>query len=292
MIPPQALDEGGLRTTVDVDDRGLTLVELTVGLVVAGILTAGMFRLLLDQNRFYGEMADRSYAEETLRASAALAATELRMVTSGDVIAARSDSLMVRSDILRAFVCDVESTDNVYLYVSDETLDPALAGARGTAYADPFQKGYEYDPNYDASGTATAGAQSVCEDRGAPAGKAAERYRLEDWAGALDPPEPGAVVRVYRRLSYYFAPSQIGDGLALWRNDEELAAPFASGAGFQYYVCTPGGGCSWMAKVTDASDQRHIRRIRIDGQAIGDGANRHGVAVDLDYDIPVRNFIP
>lgn len=271
-------------------DHGFTLVEVLLALVVAGVLAAGMYKLLLDQNRFYGEMSDRSYAEETLRASADLAATELRMTTSGDVLAAESDSLAVRSDVLRAYVCHVTSGDAVYFYVTEEVADAALSGSRGTAYSDPFAEAYEYDPGFDATGTASSTAQSECEARGAPSGEAADRYRLKTWSGALDPPEPGATLRIYRELSYFFAPSEIGDGLALWRNEGELAGPYADGAGFRYRVCTS-GSCSWATNVSDASDQRDIRRIRIEAQALGEGANRHDIALDMDYDLAVRNYI-
>lgn len=281
--------QGSGRTPGD-EDHGFTLVEILMALVVAGLLTTGMYKLLLDQNRFYGQMSDRSYAEETLRASADLAAAELRLTTSGDVVAAEADSVAVRSDVLRAYVCHVTSGDAVYFYVTDEVSEAALTGSRGTAYSDPFTEAYEYDPGFDATGTASSTAQSECEARGTPAGKAAERYRLKDWGGALDPPQPGATLRVHRKLSYFFAPSEISDGLALWRNEGELSGPYADGARFQYQVCTS-GSCSWATKVSDASDQRDIRRIQIEAQALGEGANRHEVALNLDYDIAVRNYI-
>lgn len=270
------------------DDRGFTLVEMLIALVVAGVLSAGMYKLLLDQNRYYGQMSDRAYAEETLRASADLMAAELRLVASGDVLAAQPDSVAVRSDVLLAYVCHVTSGDNVYYYVTHEVSDAALEGARGTAYSNPFSSGYVYEDGFDATGTASSTAQAECEARGAPTGKAADRYRLKGWDGT--PPDPGATLRIYRKLSYYFAPSETSDGLALWRNDSELAAPFADGAGFRYQVCTS-GSCTWNTSVNDKSDQRDIRRIQVEARALGDGANRYDVALDLDYDIPARNYV-
>ncbi|MFW6198588.1 MAG: PilW family protein [Acidobacteriota bacterium] len=272
-------------------ERGFTLVETIVALVVGGLLAAGMFRLLLDQNRFYGEVSDRSYAEETRRASADLAATELGQITSGDVIFARSDSLAVRSDVFLAYVCHVTSTDDIYLYVDRWATDPQLLGSEGTAYANPFEAGYDYDPDFAATGVASSTARDECEARGAPAGKDDDRYRLKGWGGDLEVPEPGAVLRVVRTLTYHFAPSEMSDGWALWRNGRELAAPFSGEeAGFRYLVCTS-GSCSWNTTVSDDSDQRNIRRIRIEGRALGDGANRYDVALDLDYDIGLRNYI-
>lgn len=280
------------------DERGFTLVEMLMAIVVAGLVAVAMFQLLSGQNRFYGEVSDRSYAEETLRASTELAASELRMTTSGDVRAARSDSVAVRADVLRAYVCHVTATDNVYFYVVRGVsgggllpVNPGLLDSRGTAYLNPFSKSYEYDDGFDATGTPSSTAQTECESSGAPEGMEAARYRVKSWSGSLAPPDPGAMLRVYRSLSYYFAPSQMGDGLALWRNDGELASPFdPDEAGFRYRVCT-GGSCGWNTNVSTASDQRDIRRIELQARALGDGANRYDVALDLDYDMTLRNYI-
>ena len=271
------------------DERGFTLVEIVAAIAVTGVIGAAMFKLLADQHRFYGETTDRTYAEETLRASAELAATELRSVTGSDVIAAKSDSIAVWADVVAGHVCHVSSLDNVYYYVHHRPASPSLLGDMGTAYRNPFSTNFEYDPDFNASGTASATAQTECEAMGSPTGKAAHRYRLKSWGGSLPAPEPGALIRVVRKLSYHFAPSDMGDGTALWRNDSELAGPFDSqGVGFRYLVCT-GGTCTWNTTVADESDQRNIRRVELDARALGDGANRYDVALDLDYDITLRN---
>lgn len=283
---------------MSLDERGFTLVEMLMAIVVSGLVAAAMFQLLSGQNRFYGEVSDRSYAEETLRASAELAASELRLTASGDVRAARSDSVAVRADVLRGHVCQVTATGNVYFYVTEgvsagglQSISPGLLDSRGTAYSNPFTRTYDYDDGFDATGTPSSTARTECETWGAPAGMDAARYRVKSWGGSLAPPDPGATLRVYRTLSYYFAPSDMGDGLALWRNDGELASPFdPQGAGFRYRVCT-GGSCGWHTNVSTASEQRDIRRIELQARALGDGANRYDVALDLDYDLTLRNYI-
>lgn len=273
------------------DERGMTLVEVIVAITLTGIIGASVFKLLMDQQRFYGETGDRSYAEETIRASAELAATELRTATGSDVIAAEDDSVAVWTDVLTGHVCEVTAGNNVYYYVHHWPTQGGLGGSSGTAYRDPFATAYEYDPDFDPTGVESSTARTACEDVGAPSGEPAARYRLKGWAGSLPPPQPGAVLRVVRELSYHFAPSDLDDGISLWRNDTELAGPFDSeGVGFRYLVCS-GGTCSWHTTVSDASEQRDIRRIELRATALGDGPNRYDVALDMDHDITLRNFI-
>lgn len=272
--------------------RGMTLVEVLIAVVVAGLLATAMFQLLQSQQGFYGETEDRLYAQQNLRASTELLESELREASGADVLAAQPDSIAFWHDEMAGYVCDVTASDVVHYYVHRRVADPgalALLGDRGTAYSDPFSTTFAYDPGFDATGTESSVAQSACEDAGAPAGEPSSRYRAVTWGGSLAPPQPGAVLRLYRKLSYHFADSDMGDGTALWRNEQELAAPFADGAsGFRYRVCA-GGSCAWFTSVSDKSDQRNITRVELQASALGDGANRYDVAMDLDYDISLRN---
>lgn len=274
------------------EQAGMTLVEVLIAVVVAGLLGTAMFQLFQEQHQFYGETEDRLFAKQTLRATTDLAETELREASGGDVVAAQPDSIAVWHDEIGGYVCDVTAADVVYYYVHRQLSDPGtlgLLGDRGTAYSNPFSTTYEYDPDFDATGSETSLAQDACEAAGAPAGEPSSRYRAITWGGSLAPPQPGAVLRLYRELSYYFADSEMGDGTALWRNEQELAAPFSDAdSGFRYRVCA-GGSCGWHTSVSDESDQRNIVRVELGARALGDGANRYDIAVDLDYDISLRN---
>lgn len=271
---------------------GMTLVEVLIAVVVAGLFGAAMFQLFQGQHQFYGETEDRLFAKQTLRATTDLVETELREAAGGDVVAAQPDSIAVWHDEIGGYVCDVTAGGVVYYYVHRQVADPGtlgLLGDRGTAYSNPFTTTYRYDPDFDATGAESSLAQTACEAAGAPAGEPASRYRSITWAGSLSAPQPGAVLRLYRELSYYFAASEMGEGLALWRNDQELAAPFSdTESGFRYHVCS-GGSCSWHTSVSDESDQRNIVQVELGARALGDGANRYDIAMDLDYDIPLRN---
>lgn len=274
------------------EQGGMTLVEVLIAVVVAGLFGAAMFQLFQGQHQFYGETEDRLFAKQTLRATTDLVETELREASGGDVVAAQPDSLSVWHDEIGGYVCDITTSDVVYYYVHRQVADPGtlgLLGNRGTAYSNPFTTTYEYDPGFDATGAESSLAQDACEAAGAPAGEAASRYRAITWGGSLAAPQPGAVLRLYRELSYYFANSNMGDGTALWRNEQELAAPFSDAdSGFRYRVCA-GGSCGWHTSVSDESDQRNIVRVELRARALGAGANRYDIAMDLDYDVSLRN---
>lgn len=283
---------GGIR------DAGFTLVEMLVALVVAGVLAAAVLTLLLRQDSFYGQNDDTIYAEQTLRGTAELVASELRMASPGtsgvdtDFLLASPDTVEVRSDVSRAVVCGNNGGSTIYMYVYDESTSANLPGTRGTAVSAPDSSAFQYDPTFDPTVSKAVNSSSlsyttcVANNGGVPQSADLGRYRSVDWSGSTLPvPVKGSVVRIYGILSYGFAPSSFSTGTALWRNDQELVAPFASGAKFEY-VMQDG---SVQTSVTSTSFPS-IRRIRIDAQAIGSGSNRYDVSRSLTFDIPLRNL--
>lgn len=270
---------------------GFTLAELLVVMVVVGLIGAGVVGLMVDQNRFYGATQDRSFADVSRRGVADLVTSELRMLSTADLRRATADTILARFDLAQAVVCEVDGiTDNVTLVVHHRP-DPALpSGRTGTAYSSPFEADFVYADGWTSTFLAQGGGpmtppKSTCVDDGAPPGLAPEQYRIESWTGHPSGlPTAGSVVRVYGDLVYTFGASDQGSGLALWRNDQELVAPFGGGAAFSY-VMDDG---SVQASVAPA-DHDDIRSVRVTAEALGGGANRHDVAQDLELDIPFRN---
>lgn len=210
------------------------------------------------------------------------------MASPTDLIAAEPESVSVRFDITRSVVCDSIAPDEVAVFRYDSVTNANLpASFRGSAYSGPYEATYAYGDGWTPAVVSTgSGPKSDCTARGAPTTAPPESFRrLSGWNAEFgEIPDRGSILRAYGRLTYRFAPSVIGGGLAVWRNGQELVSPFDTGATFRYEMADG----SVRTSVT-ASDLPEVRRIRIDVTAIGDGVNRYAVQRRIDYAVPLRN---
>lgn len=271
---------------------GFTLTEILVTLTIVGVLGAATVGMLVRQNGFYTRTGDVQYANQSIRGTADLVASELRAASGEDILHSKSDSLRVRFDVRRAMVCRT-SGSTVDFFVFGGSANAHLPSGRGTAYREPFAAQYEEDDGFDAyaASAAHSTAKTNCVAAGAPDDAPADRYRRVDWSGATPPaPSQGSYLRIYGFLSYHFASSGFGNGLALWRNGDELVGPLAPGGGeFVYRVCPPSSSCSWKSNVTDNSEKRAIERLRVRATAVGEANNRYDVEHELWLEVPLRN---
>lgn len=270
--------------------NGFTLVEALVSMVISGVVASALLSLMLGQSRFYEQTDDQLWAEQTNRATFDLVSSELRMASAEDLLAAESDSVAVRFDIMRAIVCDSTAADAAVLMVYDTVAAWGLDGGFvGTAYTDPYVEAFEYADGFLPTTVSTgSGPKATCVANGAPGTNPDNTYaELSGWSGdfASGVPDLGSMVRFYSRLSYHFAPSTFFTSrTALWRGAQELVGPFENDAMFRY-VMDDGSVKNSVA----ASKFDEVEAIRLIVTAVGDGANRYSVERDLQFDIPFRN---
>lgn len=264
---------------------GFTIVEMLVAIVLTAILGAGVVSLLLGQNRFYETNEQTLFADESRRGAGEIVASELRMLSTADLYKTDSDEIRARFDLRRMVVCEVDAlTGTVYLFVYDDPGISLPSGETGTAFSSPYAADFVYADGWTPTLNAT-GAQTTCVANGAPAGLDPARYRVEGWGSHPSGlPRKGSVVRVYGDLSYTFQPATTGDGRALWRNGQELVAPFEAGAGFAYVMDNGSKEIS-----VPNSNHANISYVRLEATAVGRGTNRYDVAHDLVFDVPFRN---
>jgi len=272
------------------NEAGFTLVEAMISLVISGLIASALLSLMLGQSRFYERTDDQIWAEQSNRATFDIVSSELRMASTADLLAAESDSIAVRFDIMRAIVCDSVNTDEATLMVYDTVAAWGLDGGfTGTSYSDPYVEDFEFADSWLPTTVSTgSGPKATCVASGAPTSVADNNFAsFSGWAGNFTDgvPDPGAMVRFYSRLSYHFAPSTFFQSrTALWRGAQELVGPFENTAAFSY-VMADGSVQNSVA----SGNFGQVRAIRVTATAVGDGANRYGVERDIQFDVAFRN---
>src|SRR5437667_9994140 len=87
--------------------RGFTMVELLVALVLLGLVSAALYRVLVNNQRLYMAQTQRIDLSQNIRAAANILPAELREIDAadGDIIAMAPDRLEVRAMRWLGFTC-------------------------------------------------------------------------------------------------------------------------------------------------------------------------------------------
>lgn len=267
--------------------EGFTLIEVLVALVMSVLLGGALISLLAGQSLFYAKSDQIISAERNIRVAAELLATEIRMAAPEDLVAATPDSMSLRYDVLRGVVCDSTAPDEIAGFVLDTVGAFGLSTAvEGWAYSEPYDSAFVYADGF--AGTVTgagSGPKTVCTDNGAPSTLPNAYYRtVSGWqAGFGDLPDRGSHVRVYRLLTYRFAPSVFASGRTLWRGSDELVGPFADSATFSYVMADGGVQTTVSGSALDS-----VRALRISGTTV-DEDSRFDVERSFNFDVILRN---
>ncbi len=94
---------------------GFTLAEMLVFLVLATLVAAGLYQVILFQQRAYRRERATVARHDALRLASSVLAANLMEASGrgGDLAALGDNSLAVRSPVGFGIVCDVDSTNNV-----------------------------------------------------------------------------------------------------------------------------------------------------------------------------------
>ncbi len=201
--------------------RGFTLAELLVGVVLGGVVTAAVCRLLQDNQRFYRSQSQVLEVQQGLRAVAHVLSGELRELDArdGDLVALGRDSVTIRA--MRGFgiVCGPPDAAGESLVIADaltvETREPDPSRDRALVFADGDAASAADDVWLD-FGVAAVSSGKSCSD-----GSPATLVGLSGAAAALAGVSEGSPLRTYERTTYRLYAD--AEGLA-WLGERHLSS--------------------------------------------------------------------
>ena len=226
--------------------RGFTLVELLVALVLTAVLGGAAMRLFLTQSRFFDLHVKQQSARAVSRSAVNGVLSDLRMVEAPNAVtAASTSSITIRVPYAFGVVCATNATFTTVAFMPVDSLTLANAALSGYAYR-------------GASGAYTLTEGSVTTATGATGTCTGASITPITGGKILNVSPPmaaaataGTPVYLYQRVRYAFAASTAYPGrTGLWRTlmetgaTEEIAAPFNSTSGFEFFDLNAGGASS------------------------------------------------
>jgi prepilin-type N-terminal cleavage/methylation domain-containing protein len=271
--------------------RGFALAELLVALVIAGIIGVALTRLVLNQARFVSMQDAMMRSRGGARAALNVLAEELRMVTTGGVIAANQDSITIRVPYAFGVSC---MKGFGYTAVSLFPADSAtFFGATMSGYAwrrndgsYEFENGAAFIDNIPIISCSGIGITTLS----APGWSSRVVAVTQDLST-----DTAATVYLYQNIRYAFAASTTLPGrVALWRTvlststREELVAPFDTASGFSFL-----SGSRYDVSASPPSPLDSMRGVRVRLVAASEN-NPQGRSKPATFDVTVdllfRNY--
>jgi prepilin-type N-terminal cleavage/methylation domain-containing protein len=233
--------------------RGFTVAETLVVMVVMAIIGVAFTGLVVRQSRFYQHEFGRKSSRAVSRSAMNLLVSDLRMVQdSGGVDSVSSDARTVRviAPFAYGLICGKTGSVTVASLLPIDSTETPLAQYGGYAWRDVNNKG-RYTivtptaPSGADSVTTAVSAATALICTGTGVNQAGMRtVTINGRTGRVVTVTPQAASAIagepmflWQKITYSFAPSTAFPGLyGLWRNTEEIMAPFDTSARFTFYV--------------------------------------------------------
>ncbi len=257
--------------------RGLSIVELLIGIVILAVIGMALTKVMISQARYYDHQKQADLARNVSRGPLNRVVSDIRMVeASGGVTAASSTSITARVPYAVGVVCNTTgSATNVSLLPVDSAM---YAGAGYSGYAWRNTQGqfiYVMTTTTPATGTvATCTASGINTLTSAGAKVIAISPAIAPSGG--DTADIGTPVFLLRKLKYEFkASTSVPGTTGLYRTvvdagtTEELSAPYASSAAFKFFV-----GSALVSQASPPSDLSTLRGIELNMTGMSESVAR------------------
>lgn len=88
--------------------RGFTLIELMIALVLLGLVSTAVYKVMVNHQRVYQAQTQRIDLQQNIRAAATILPAEFRVLdaSDGDILSMTADSITIRAMRLFAVACD------------------------------------------------------------------------------------------------------------------------------------------------------------------------------------------
>ena len=230
--------------------RGFTLVELLVGLLLLGIISVGIYRVLVKNQQLYQTNAQKIDVGQNLRAAAAILPAELREIDAadGDIIGMGSDSIRIRAFRVFGVTCTAPVLGGALTGLTLNVRQYLTFGVRNFQNGDSILVYYEGDSTKRADdtwarGVITAGpATSTCPTDLKASYLMTMSLAAGTWSNTANSMLSGAPVRAFETVTYKNVQASDGNYYLSYRNSSgltPLVGPLTSaGLAFAYYDST------------------------------------------------------
>ena len=230
--------------------RGFTLVELMVGLLLLGIISVGIYRVLVKNQQLYQTNAQKVDVGQNLRAAAAILPAELREIDAADsdIVGMGADSIRIRAYRVFAISCTAPVLGGALSGLTLTVRQGMTYGVRNFQNGDSVMIFYEgnsstrVDDQWALGVLTSAPTTTTCPTDLKPAYSMTVSLKAGTWTNAAGNMVAGAPVRAFETITYRNAQASDGNYYLSYRNSSgltPLVGPLTStGLAFAYYDST------------------------------------------------------
>lgn len=241
--------------------RGMSIVELLVGLFIMAVIGMSMTKIMLSQARYFSHQKVSNAARNVSRGPLNRVVSDLRMVEArGGVMFASDTAIQMRVPYAMGVVCGVSGGTHISLLPADSAMY-AADGYSGYAWRGGNGV-YRYK---ESNHVKDVGTLTVCNNASILTLTAQGAKVVKITPALPDTASVGTPVFLYRQIRYSFRNSVALPGMkGLFRTTvatgatEELSAPYDPGAKFAFYT-----GTSVTASANPPADLSKLRGVQM-----------------------------